>query len=294
MNRELELVRLLEPEIAPPSAAGRARQRELLLETIDADAMRPLPIARTRRRSRVLKVLAATAVLTAVGGGAAFAWSRQATPDPKKAARFEQQHASGGAALLPGRPPLDAEHVVCDYEHVGRTPGLVYTFASDFPLVEPLTEQRIFDECRTGTDAVRTAPVRTPGVLCAVIPPGERLFVPVVAFGFATCKEASLVPVPPTLLNERNQMRQAEIEIRAVGSKCPTVAAAQAWVRAQVATTGADLRILEAEVYPEGQCWLPQVSWGRGEVRITAEHNDGSPGTAPPTTGLGHATTKSG
>jgi hypothetical protein len=293
MNRELELVRLLEPEIAPPSAASRARQRALLVETIDA-AMRPSPIARTRRRSRVLKVLAATAALTAIGGGAAFAWSKQATPDPKKAARFEQQHASGSAALLPGRPPLDAEHLVCDYQHVGRTPSLLYTFASEFPLVEPLTEQRLFDECRTGTDAVRTAPVRTPGVLCAVIPPGERRFVPAVAFGFATCNEASLEPAPPTLLNERNQMRQTEIAIRAVGSKCPTVAAAQAWVRTQVATTGADLRILDTEVYPEGHCWLPQVSWGRGEVRITAEYNDGSPGTAPPTTSLGHATTKSG
>jgi hypothetical protein len=278
MNRELEFVRLLEPEIVPPSDAARNRQRALLLARIEAEA--PVP---RRRRAIAPRALAVAVAISALGGGAAFALSKTAAPDPQHVARVEQQWAPGQAQHVPSwRPEIDAERIVCDYQHVGRTPGLVYTPASGFPAAEPFTQAKLVDECRSDTDAVRTAPVREPALLCAITPPGEQFAVPAVTFGVASCRQASLNDASAGLLDERNRMRRDEVAIRAVPSDCPSVAEATTWVREQVAATGAPLRILPTEEYPEGQCWVPFVKWGRGEVRILALENDGSPGTLPP------------
>jgi hypothetical protein len=274
MNRELDLVLMLEPELREAGPEEMARQRSRLLEAIDAETVElvaPPTARRHRRRSVLFRTLAVAAALAAVGGGTAFAVS-SLQPDSRQSGTVERQQtaAAGNAHIAGWRPELDAEHVVCDYRNLGREAPLVYTYANEFPLATPLTEQRIVGECRSGTDAVRGAPVVGAALLCSVTPPRERFPVPAVTFSFPSCAAAQLDPAPPTLIDDRNRLRRAETAIRAVPQQCPTAAQSLRWVRAQVAATSVPLRILDVEQYPGGRCYVPDVHWGLGTVEISA------------------------
>ena len=203
-----------------------------------------------------------------------------------KSAEVVERH-SRSAAVVHGpdwRPELDAEHVVCDYRGLGLVTTGVYTYASEFPLAQSLTRERLVDECRSGTDATTGVPsITQPATLCAVTPPGEQLAVPVVTFGSAGCA-APLSAAPPSLLDDRNRLRRDETAILAVPEACPTPDEARRWVEEQIAASDAHLRLLPVESYPGGRCYLPYVRWGRGEVEIAATQNtpSSSDGTTVP------------
>jgi hypothetical protein len=285
VNREFELVRLLDRETELPTRDEIARQFAALVAVIDIEITPRRNPTRTIRRA-LLRSLVATTVVLGVGGSAAFAWSRL-TPDSKHVATVKRHSRDAAGAHRQGwRPELDAEHVVCDYRGLGLAATTVYSYASEFPLAQPLTTELLVDECRSGTDATTgTAPITQTATLCAVTPPGEQLAVPVVTFGAAGCT-APLTAPPASLLDERNRMRRDEAAILAVPETCPTPAEARRWVDEQVVESGEHLRVLPVESYPSGRCYLPFVHWGRGEVEITATQNRPSPtndiGTVPP------------
>ena len=286
MNRELELVQALAPKLREPRNEEVTRQRQRLMSTIRSEGTDAVAPGRRRRRrpSALIRLLAATAALAVVGGGTAFAVSAF-QPDGAQVASVERHWAVGRGVLQPGtRPALNAERVVCDYRNVAAETPLGSTFASGFPLGSELTERRLMDECRTGTDAVRTAPVSVPSLLCSVTPPGEHLPIPVVTFGFATCEAAALQPVNANLIDEQNRMRQAEIAILAVPSTCPTAPQTIDWVHAHVVGSPQPLRVLDVDQYPGGRCYLPFVHWGAGTVEIIASSSVPAPGTSATTT----------
>jgi hypothetical protein len=289
VNREFDLVKMLEREPSRPTDIEMARQRAALVAVIDDENARLLRRRPTRRVSRiVVRTLAATLAVIGVGGTAAFAVTRLA-PDAKDAATVNRHYRSSAPVHRPGwRPELDAEHVVCDYRGLGLQTTGVYSFASGFPLAGSLTQARLVAECRSGTDATASggAPIAARATLCAVTPPGEHLAVPVVTFVAQGCAPP-LSAAAPTLLDERNRMRRAETAIRAVPQQCPTVAEARSWVDQQLAAYGKGLHLLPVETYPGGRCYLPFVHWGRGEVEITASVHDavdtpGRPATTLP------------
>lgn len=285
MSRDLELVSRLETPAPPATDADTERQRARLVAAIGEETLRHAPSARPRKhRTTPLRALVAVAVIGALGGGTAFALSRRG-PDPRDSATIQRQYNEGRAVHVPGwRPELDAEHVVCDYRALHVEPSLLYSYASEFPLTELLTEERLVDECRARTDAVRgAAPVTAPAQLCAVTPPGERYAVPVVTFAKNDCVAAGFAQPAPSLLDDRNRLRRAESAIRAIGD-CPSASEATRWVHEQVAASGAPLRIIPVEEYEGGRCWLPHVAWGRGEVRINALYSDPVAGGTTPTT----------
>jgi hypothetical protein len=281
---ELDHVRALRPETSGPPAAAAARQRALLAYAIETEEVparrRPRRGGRNahaRRRRVTPRLLVAALALVTVGGGSALAWVRLG-PDPKDVATVQAHAKDDFPVHTPGwRPEFDAEHVVCDYRNVDVSPSTIYTFASEFPLAEQLTEARLFDECRTKTDAVRPSGIDAAPLLCVVTPPHEKLPIPIVTFGFADCAKAGLTVPPPGFLGERNRLRNEEIAIRAVPSDCPTAAQAVAWVRDQIKATGAQLVMSHVTEYAGGRCYLPFVSWGRGEVTIDATVNDPAP-----------------
>jgi len=276
VNPEFELVRLLERDAEPPTREDIATQFATLVAAIDLEiSAQQTPTRRVRRA--LLRALVATTVVFGLGGSAAFAWS-QLTPDAKHAETVKRHYQSSAGVHRPGwRPELDAERVVCDYRGLGLATTTVYSYASEFPLAQPLTQQRLVDECRSGTDATTgTAPVPQPVTLCAVTPPGEQRAVPVVTFSTAGCA-APLTVAPSSLLDERNRLRRAEAAILAVPETCPTPAEARNWVDEHNAASGAHLRLLPVEAYPGGRCYLPFVHWGRGTVEIIATQNPPSP-----------------
>lgn len=287
MNREFEFVQLLEREPELPTRDEVTRQFANLIATIDLETGARQRAPRRRARAFARSVVA-TVVVGGLGATGAYAWSQRG-PDPEQAATVKRQSRAAVPVHRPGwRPELDAERVVCDYQGLGRATAVVYSYASAFPLAEPLTPSRLVSECRSGTDVTAGDPVARPATLCAVTPPGERLAVPVVTFGSAGCAAPGLSAAPNALLDQRNRLRRAETAIRAVPQDCPTAAEARTWVDEQVAASGESLRILPVEASAGGRCYLPFVHWGRGEVEIVATQNPGSAagglGTALPST----------
>jgi hypothetical protein len=133
VNREFELVRLLDRESSTPTPDEIARQHAVLAAAIDRE-IHPRHRTTTRLTRVILRALAATIAVVGLGGTAAFAWS-QLAPDAKRVATVEQHYQAALPVHRPGwRPELDAEHVVCDYTGLGLATTTVYTYASEFPL----------------------------------------------------------------------------------------------------------------------------------------------------------------
>jgi hypothetical protein len=292
VNREFDLVKMLEREPSLPTDDEMARQRTSLAAAIDDENTRLLRRRPTRRvRRTVVRSLAATVAVVGVGGTAAFAVT-QLTPGAKDALTVKQHYRSSAPVHRPDwRPELDAERVVCDYRGLGLATATVYSYASAFPLDGLLTEARLVAECRSGTDATAsgTTPITASATLCVVTPPGEHLVVPVVTFVPQACAPP-LAAASPALLIERNRLRRAETAIRAVPQQCPTAPEARSWVDEQLATYGKGLRLRPVDTYPGGRCFLPFVHWGRGEVEIIATVNDASAAPGTPTTTVPPAT----
>lgn len=169
------------------------------------------------------------------------------------------------------RPVLNAEKVVCDYRALSLAYPVAETFASEFPLVRPMTEADVINECVSGNDVVRDRPLTTtPHSLCVF--DGDRFPIPVVVFGARSCAASGVVPAPANLINELNHERQTEVAIVAAPGQCPSHSDALAWVRRQVARSGLNLQIIDRS---GGHCYLPHVYWAEGAV--TTNGADGPP-----------------
>jgi len=156
--------------------------------------------------------------------------------------RLEDWYRNALADAPAGRPVLYAERMICDLQ---ATPGghaeTQYSFASYFPLSEPLTEARLAEGCLQ-TDWIRqanlSAELMAAGhVLCATHDLGDYeprrspLLRPVIVFGATTCQADGYEPAPSKLLNDWNTRRGIEIRMRAVPRDCPTPEDAVGWAR---------------------------------------------------------------
>jgi len=189
------------------------------------------------------------------------------------------RHAEGEATHhLPGwRPELAAEGVQCDYTGSPSAPvGKVGTSASEFPLGEAITADRIVEECATGTDATRSTGIDLTGqgTLCksvstksigvASTPIAKVVTVevtePTVIFSGDSCEASGYQSPPPDFVSAIEQHRRVEMLLRAVPRRCPRVDEARAWVERQIKTLPDEWTVDIAQV-SGGGCALPQVDW---------------------------------
>lgn len=119
-----------------------------LLERINDDSASE----ESGQRSRTTRTLALAAALL-VGSTVAAAAAGLFSPDPADLNTILERAADHADVHGPGwRPLLNTEAVQCVYEGGGGAS----TYASEFPLDEPLTVDHLVEECTTGNDAVGT------------------------------------------------------------------------------------------------------------------------------------------
>jgi hypothetical protein len=310
MDRDLELVKLLEPSPGPADPIATAHQRELLLVAIDAE-IHPRVTSRGhahRPRSQTwrVRVLLGVAALAIAGVGTAVAVST-ITPDREDVATIERRAIGVAPGHTPGwRPELNAETVGCDYTALPPSsltegfPPIAQGSASSFPLAQAITEDDLVTECASGTDAVREHPIiGASHVVCVAhapeIPTAQRAAgrtigegtptpaeVPVVVFASASCSGAGYEPPPRGLIEDINRRRQEEAAILAVPSTCPSHDEALDWTLDHIRTAGLTLTLIDNGTNPGGSCYLPTVHWFDATVDVTATVQPGSPGTVPP------------
>lgn len=146
----IEKIRAADPArgVDLQEASRTPSARRMLDDIIDGDETRGRSGARLSRRGFVTMVAAATIVLSAVGAVATGLFS----PDPQDVEGILDSAADAVDVHLPGwRPALNSEAVWCVYED-GHSAS---TYASEFPLDQPLTVERLVVECETGNDAAR-------------------------------------------------------------------------------------------------------------------------------------------
>lgn len=180
-----------------------------------------------------LSVVAAALLLTATVAATGIF-----EPDPESVQAVKTEGEQHADVHLEGwRPVLNAESVRCIFPD-GRA---IDTFASDFPLDQPLTVDRLIEECTTGNDLARTSsvPPTTNTSLCeavltdAALQPrlqgaradvgnqSDRPGMPVVFIGDVDCHDATgagtedLQLRPFGGVDALNRAREAEIELEA-------------------------------------------------------------------------------
>lgn len=140
-------------------AASRTPRAQRTLDDIVTDGGQRSG-GRLSRRGFVAVVAAATLALSTVGAVAGGLFD----PDPQDVQGILDGAEGAADAHGPGwRPTLDSEAVLCAYD---SGDGASSTFASEFPLDEPLTVDRIVAECRTGSDAARVSGAPDDLTLC--------------------------------------------------------------------------------------------------------------------------------
>ena len=302
MDPLFDLVKELEPDMAPPTEAARARQRARLEETIrSATGGDGRPPGRTMRRRRGLRTgpVVGAVVLAALAGGGIAAAVTLLAPTPEQATSiYGHYYPEGGVGRTPGsRPALNSEEVLCDYRGAAGLPSAVRygpigdAFASAAPLTTPLTAQMLVDACGTVSVSGATVPTSTPATLCTTGQPSSVTDTaegwPVVVFGSTTCTTAGDVPPPADLLAQVNQRRNLEAAVDAVPVSCPTETQAVAWVHRQLAALGSSMQVTAWNGGSGGTCYLPFVQWwwpptGGPLVQVTASVQAVTPGTTPP------------
>jgi hypothetical protein len=310
MDRDLELVKLLEPSPGPADPIGAAHQRELLLVAIDAEIQPRVAPRRGAHRPRSqrwrVRVLLGAATLAVAGVGTAVAVST-ITPDREDVATIERRATSVAPGHTSGwRPELNAETVGCDYKALPQSsltegfPSIAQGSASAFPLAHALTEDDLVTECASGTDAVREHPIiGASHVVCVAhapeIPTAQRTAgqtigegtpklaeVPVVVFASASCSAAGYEPPTQGLIEDINQRRQQEAAIVAVPGTCPSHDEALNWTLDHIRAAGITVTLIDNGTNPGGSCYVPAVHWYEATVYIDATVQAGSPGTVPP------------
>lgn len=145
-----------------------------------------------------------------------------------------------------GRPILASEQVYCDlFAALPDINTLDTRRASNFPLRDALTEERIVEGCLRSdylnsigaTDSLRAGP----HALCSSTQrltssdpkatPRVEVQTPVVVFN-ASCADRGYPEATPELIAEINLRRRAEINMRAIPADCPTQEVAAQWVAA--------------------------------------------------------------
>jgi hypothetical protein len=154
-------------------------------------------------------------------------------------ARLENAYRNAPADAPGGRPMLAAEYAFCQAWPTNSNDTVRGTFASNFPLGQPLTEARIAEACArsdspdarmqlgaafTVCETTRRGPIYDLGATSIISVPR-----PILVFGAANCAEAGYA-VADRLLDSLNVMRNIEINLRAVPRDCPTEQEATAWV----------------------------------------------------------------
>jgi hypothetical protein len=196
---------------------------------------------------------------------------------PEQQVDWLTRHSESEASHhLPGwRTELGAERIVCDYAGVpGMSVESMGGSASDFPLGDTITVDRLIQACANGTDATRSAGIdlTSQGTLCRSVST-KRLFIgpadtagatdvvvteSAVIFTGGSCEASGYQTPPSDFVDSIEQQRRTEILLRAVPRVCPTADETRAWVTRQVKTLPEQWTI---SISPVAGCVLPTVDW---------------------------------
>jgi hypothetical protein len=210
-----------------------------------------------------------TVLLIGTGAVGAALASGNDGPSPTHAHTVEEALDDHGRVHLPEwRQELNAETVQCFRSVQDGPPQLIVrTKASEFPMSELLTRERLVDECAGGTDAARqvggfdrdgasTCVSRSAARVSAVVLGGD-------------CGD--LITMTDDDLRRLNELRAVEVAMLAVPSatECPTVTEATEWARLQL--TEADVEA-SVSVMDEGDqaCYRPVAYWDDAQVLVQA------------------------
>lgn len=246
-----------------------------------------------KRRMRLVGgIIAATVAVS--GTAAAAVWL--GGPDPQQARTVIDKMPNPVAEVYRGqwRPSLHGESVVCfdrytQQQH--RTLDESIGFASDFPLADLLTSERLIAECTSGNDWARSKGGFDPDQATSCVRDGKEPLAVVTLEGMG-CNDAgdSVRPIEQGDLDRLNQMRAFEVALLAIPQECPTVDEAEQWARQQEAAYGESLRL---EVWPAGDngCFSPKAYWYWGDGKLLVEQTrtfeSADPTTGQPATGSG-------
>lgn len=231
-------------------ASAHARIRSALLEVAARDAQ-PDPSTNGHRWSGRTAAGIIAAVLL-IGGGAAAAVGFAIDRD--QAQRVADDFASEADIHLDGwRPPLDAENVTCTESSSGVWSE---TYASDFRLHEPLTEEALIAECRTGSD-MGFSQEDTPAVACSR---GSAYPELLVVIGGNHCPNDA-ARLTETTLRRVNELRAVEVAVlTAAESQCPTFNQAVTAAESVFAQFNETIAIRSFDD-PRPGCWRAVLRW---------------------------------
>lgn len=129
--------------------------RQLLQQARNNGGAPPAALGRPPRKRMVVAIAAIFTVLGSVAAVAAGVFS----PDPADVSAILDDATKAAEVHGEGwRPVLNAEAVLCVYANGHSTS----TFASEFPLDQPLTQNALEKECTTGNDIVRSGLAAAP------------------------------------------------------------------------------------------------------------------------------------
>lgn len=268
------------------SSHARARLKERIMESITTDTAstvpepveatptgHPRPARRHAKRRLVGGVIAATVAVT---GTAAAATVWLGGPDPEQAAEVTEQVTDPVAEIYDGawRPSLRAESVACigsDSRRLTDPRETDNTSASEFPLAEDLTRDRLIDECATGNDWARSLGGYDIADATACVREGANPLA-VVALDELTCEETGdgIRTMTDEDLVRLNQMRGFEVAVLANPEPCPTREQATDWTRTQITHRDEDLTVRTSLDGPDepGVCFRGLTMWEQGEVLV--------------------------
>lgn len=239
--------------------------KERLMQQVQSEAQ---PATRGRGR-RAVAGLAAAAVLATGGIAAAGAFGG---PDAEQAAQVIENSEDAAVVHLEGwRPALRAESVACidsgrsaltDPRESGNTS------ASEFPLEEMLTVERLVEECTAGTDWARVNGGFDPEQATTCVRDGNYPLA-VVALDGLSCAEAGtdVRSITQDDLATLNRMRALEVAILANPDECPSMDSAVQWAETQVEAHGEPLAVRANDDNGDG-CFGGMTYWEHGEVWV--------------------------
>lgn len=209
------------------------------------------------RPLRAVAFAAALAVVTTASAAAAVVTIVR--PDPQEASTVMEIYADDVAHQGPGwRRVLQAEVADCvlDADHPNGRPddnGRSNTFASDFPLGDPITAADYRRACERKMVEAGPVPIDEKPTMCR----RRGLFPqPVVVLDGSSCgsvkgfldygpvdSSPELIPLTGSDLRVLNDARRIEVGLFAIRTECPTRVEVEAWVRARLAREDVDLII---------------------------------------------------
>lgn len=225
-----------------------------------------------RHSRRLVGVIAAALVVTTAAAAAAVGLGG---PDPQQAATVVDQNVEAAQVHLDGwRPELRSESVACvgtDSPRLTDPRAGGQTTASEFPLTDPLTAERLIDECTGGTDEARLAGGHDPA-RATVCMRDTGALLPVVALDGQTCEQTGddIRPASDADFARLNEMRGFEVAVLANPDGCPTEDEAIEWARRQVDARGESLVVTTEPDSGGALCYGASVYWEWNQVLVGA------------------------